>query len=183
MLSLSYECWSSRTMVALVSDFGCFTRADEFTARVADLFGYHFHDIPENLVITFDSISMTVLIHLERCECVEDTGCGNPPSPANERSDRHGLKDQFFNRARQAHSGRSSTGEDTASQDASWCSSKIYDRGRPLVPSFRHNRRFHHLRQGTLSLVVLRSVEPLIHYTPTPLGPQHSFSLFNVTSA
>nr|CAD1844238.1 unnamed protein product [Ananas comosus var. bracteatus] len=40
LVSLPYECRSSRSMVALIGGFGRFIRPDDFSARMADLSGY-----------------------------------------------------------------------------------------------------------------------------------------------
>lgn len=83
-------------MGALISGFGKFLRADDFTTRMADLTGYrcliavnHLLDIPENLEITFGDISISVLIQLKRWISDRDVGRENPLSPHNERPDHH----------------------------------------------------------------------------------------------
>nr|CAD1841210.1 unnamed protein product [Ananas comosus var. bracteatus] len=73
LVSLPYECWSSRTVAVLVGGFGRFIRADDFTVRMEDLTSYrclisvnHLSDIPENLEITVGDLSLSVLIQLDR---------------------------------------------------------------------------------------------------------------------
>uniref|UniRef100_A0A6V7QUG4 CCHC-type domain-containing protein n=1 Tax=Ananas comosus var. bracteatus TaxID=296719 RepID=A0A6V7QUG4_ANACO len=87
LVSLPYECWSSRTAAALVAGFGRFIRADELTTRMVDLSGYrclvavnHLSDIPENLDIAFGDTSMLVLIQLERWPETETTAAATPPT-------------------------------------------------------------------------------------------------------
>nr|CAD1829141.1 unnamed protein product [Ananas comosus var. bracteatus] len=87
LVSLPYECWSSRTVAALVGDFGRFIRADDFSVRMVDLTSNrclisvnHLHDIPENLEITFGDLLRSVLIQLERWARREDDGHGIPPT-------------------------------------------------------------------------------------------------------
>nr|CAD1817190.1 unnamed protein product [Ananas comosus var. bracteatus] len=86
LVSLPYECWSSRTVAALVGGFGRFIRPDDFSVRMVDLTGYrclisvnHLHDIPENLEVTFGDLSLSVLIQLERWARRDDEGHGAPP--------------------------------------------------------------------------------------------------------
>nr|CAD1843445.1 unnamed protein product [Ananas comosus var. bracteatus] len=93
LVSLPYECWSSRTVAALVSGFGRFIRLDDSSARMVDLSGYrclvavnHLSDIPENLEICFGDLSLSVLIQLERSGRSEEERCANPN---NERTDQH----------------------------------------------------------------------------------------------
>lgn len=92
LVSLPYECWSSKTVAALVGGFSRFLRADELTMRMADLSGYrctvsvnYLSDIPENLELYFDDVSISVSIQIERW--TQEGGRGNPPPPSNERSD------------------------------------------------------------------------------------------------
>nr|CAD1842767.1 unnamed protein product [Ananas comosus var. bracteatus] len=66
LVSLPYECWSSRTVAALVGGFGRFIRADDFSSRMVDLTGYRclisvnfLSDIPENLEITVGDYSLS----------------------------------------------------------------------------------------------------------------------------
>nr|CAD1824297.1 unnamed protein product [Ananas comosus var. bracteatus] len=94
LVSLPYECWSSRTVAAIVGGFALFIRADEHTTRIIDLSGYrclvavnHLHDIPENLEVAFGDLSMSVLIQLQRWARDNDIGRGDPPPPPNERTD------------------------------------------------------------------------------------------------
>nr|CAD1843061.1 unnamed protein product [Ananas comosus var. bracteatus] len=94
LVSLPYECWSTKTVAALVGGFGRFIRADDFTIRVADLSGYrcliavnHLHDIPENLDISFGDISLSVGIQLERWSRDSDVIRSNPH--LNEHVDEH----------------------------------------------------------------------------------------------
>nr|CAD1822782.1 unnamed protein product [Ananas comosus var. bracteatus] len=54
LVCLPYECWSSRTVAAMVGEFGRFIRADDFSIRMVDLTGYrclvsvnHLSDIPK----------------------------------------------------------------------------------------------------------------------------------------
>nr|CAD1838796.1 unnamed protein product [Ananas comosus var. bracteatus] len=93
LVCLPYECWSSRTVAALVGGFGCFIRADDYSIRMVDLTGYrclifvtHLSDIPENLEITLGDYSLSVLIQLERWGRRDVAIPGNPP---NERMDQH----------------------------------------------------------------------------------------------
>lgn len=72
LVSLPYECWSSRTVAALVGGFGRFIRADDLSIRMVDFTGYrclisvnHLSDIPENLDITVGDSLLSVLIKLE----------------------------------------------------------------------------------------------------------------------
>uniref|UniRef100_A0A6V7QUE7 CCHC-type domain-containing protein n=1 Tax=Ananas comosus var. bracteatus TaxID=296719 RepID=A0A6V7QUE7_ANACO len=94
LVSLPYECWSSRTVAAIVGGFARFIRADEHTTRMIDHSGYrclvavnHLHDIPENLEVAFGDVSLSVLIQLERWARDDDNGRGDPPPPPNERTD------------------------------------------------------------------------------------------------
>nr|CAD1821879.1 unnamed protein product [Ananas comosus var. bracteatus] len=87
LVSLPYECWSSRTVAALVGGFGRFIRADDFSIRMVDLTGYrclisvnHLSDIPENLEITVGEYSRSVLIQLERWGRRDVVAPGNPPT-------------------------------------------------------------------------------------------------------
>nr|CAD1843610.1 unnamed protein product [Ananas comosus var. bracteatus] len=73
LVCLPYECWSSRTVAALVGGFGRFIHADDFSTRMVDLTGYRclifvnfLSDIPKNLEITVGDHSLSVLIQLER---------------------------------------------------------------------------------------------------------------------
>lgn len=73
LVRLLYECWSSRTVAAIVGDFGRFVRADDFSIRMVDLSSYrclitvnHLHDIPKNIEINFGDSSILVLIQIER---------------------------------------------------------------------------------------------------------------------
>nr|CAD1840439.1 unnamed protein product [Ananas comosus var. bracteatus] len=73
LVSLLYECWSSRTVAALVGCFNRFIRADDFSICMVDITGYrclisvnHLSDIPENLEIIVGDYSISVLIQLER---------------------------------------------------------------------------------------------------------------------
>nr|CAD1823672.1 unnamed protein product [Ananas comosus var. bracteatus] len=66
LVSLPYECWSSRTVASIVGGFGRFLRADDFTTRMADLSSYrclvavnYLSDIPENVEISFGGISIS----------------------------------------------------------------------------------------------------------------------------
>nr|CAD1832399.1 unnamed protein product [Ananas comosus var. bracteatus] len=93
LVSLSYECWSARTVAALVGGFGRFIRADDFSSRMVDLTGYRclisvnfLSDIPENLEITVGDYSLSVLIQLERWGRREVVDPGIPP---NKRTDQH----------------------------------------------------------------------------------------------
>lgn len=92
-VSLPYECWSSRTVFALVGGFGRFIRADDFSSRMVDLSGYrcliavnHLSDIPENLDLSFGDISLSILIQLERWGRRDAAVQRQPP---NERTDQH----------------------------------------------------------------------------------------------
>nr|CAD1835313.1 unnamed protein product [Ananas comosus var. bracteatus] len=146
-VSLPYECWSSRTVAALVGGFGRFIRPDDFSARMVDLSGYrcliavnHLSDIPENLEITFGDLSLYVLIQLERWDRADAFGRGNLP---NEGSDQHTPHDGPS--ARDLHAARSDRGRCSSdggdsNSDASWNSSEIRDR-RCAIQPVPHGRR------------------------------------------
>nr|CAD1821286.1 unnamed protein product [Ananas comosus var. bracteatus] len=146
-VSLPYECWSSRTVAALVGGFGRFIRPDDFSARMVDLSGYrcliavnHLSDIPENLEITFGDLSIYVLIQLERWDRADAFGRGNLP---NEGSDQHTPHDGPS--ARDLHAARSDRGRCSSdggdsNSDASWNSSEIRDR-RCAIQPVPHGRR------------------------------------------
>lgn len=140
LVSLPYECRSSRSMAALVGDFGRFIRPNDFSARMADLSGCrcliavnHLSDIPKNLEITFGDLSISVLIQL--------VGRGNPP---NEHADQHIPHERSSARdlhaARSDHGRYSSDGGDSNS-NTSWNSSEIHDRRRALHPFVHRGRR------------------------------------------
>nr|CAD1824988.1 unnamed protein product [Ananas comosus var. bracteatus] len=85
LVCLPYECWSSRTVAALVGGFGRFIRADDFSTRMVDLTGYRclisvnfLSDIPKNLEITVGDHSLSVLIQLERWGRRDVVDPGNP---------------------------------------------------------------------------------------------------------
>nr|CAD1820651.1 unnamed protein product [Ananas comosus var. bracteatus] len=140
LVSLPYECWSSRTVAALVGGFGRFISADDFTTRMADLSGYrcliavnHLYYISKNLEISFGDTSLSILIQLERWFRVTDGLQDN--NLHNEHVDQHDPADAPLgghcpattNRGR-----RSSTGGST-NYDATWNSSEILDRRRPTL--------------------------------------------------
>nr|CAD1829501.1 unnamed protein product [Ananas comosus var. bracteatus] len=141
LVSLPYECWSSRTVAALVGGFGRFIRADDFSAHMVDLTGYrclisvnYLSDIPENLEITVGDLSRSVLIQLERWGRRDFVAPGNPP---NERTDQHepqqsGAEDQ--RRSGGSVRGRRSSAGGFSSSDAFWNSSEIWDRHRATSP-------------------------------------------------
>nr|CAD1826274.1 unnamed protein product [Ananas comosus var. bracteatus] len=94
LVSLPYECWSSRTVAALVGGFGRFIRADDFSTRMVDLTGYRclisvnfLSDIPKNLEITVGDYSLSVLIQLERWGRREVVDPGVPPNERTEQFD------------------------------------------------------------------------------------------------
>nr|CAD1819155.1 unnamed protein product [Ananas comosus var. bracteatus] len=135
LVSLPYECWSSRSVGALVGGFGRFIRPDDFSARMADLSGYrcliavnHLSDIPENLEITFGDLSISVLIQIGRWDRADAIGRGNQP---NERSDQH-IPDEPGRDLHAARSdrGRCSSDGGDSNSDASWNSPEIRDRRR-----------------------------------------------------
>nr|CAD1844981.1 unnamed protein product [Ananas comosus var. bracteatus] len=141
LVSLPYECWSTKTVAALVGGFGRFIRADDFTIRVADLSGYrcliavnHLHDIPENLDISFGDISLSVGIQLERWSRDSDVIRSNPH--LNEHVDEHDPVNDPAGGRRPAPSdrGRRSSNGGSSNSDASWLSSEIRDRRRPVLP-------------------------------------------------
>nr|CAD1841007.1 unnamed protein product [Ananas comosus var. bracteatus] len=142
LVCLPYECWSSRTVVALVTGFGRFIRADDFSNRMVDLTGYRclvavnfLSDIPENLEITVGDYSLSVLIQLERWGRRDYV---DPRIPPNERTDQHdpGLRDhESPHRSAGSVRGRRSSAGGSSSSDAaaSWNSSEIRDRRREVI--------------------------------------------------
>nr|CAD1824945.1 unnamed protein product [Ananas comosus var. bracteatus] len=162
LVSLPYDCWSSRTVAALVGGFGRFIRADDFSTRMVDLTGYRclisvnfLSDIPENLEITVGDYSLSVLIQLERWGRRKVV---NPGIPPNERTDQHDLRltGHEAPRHRSAGSvrGQQSSAGGSSNSDASWNSSEIRDRRREvLIPDSSTRRKPHPLQLSPLGLV------------------------------
>nr|CAD1817695.1 unnamed protein product [Ananas comosus var. bracteatus] len=152
LVSLPYECWSSRTVAALVGGFGRFIRADDFSVRMVDLTGYrclvavnYLSDILENLEITVGDWSRSVLIQMERWGRRDLVAPGNPP---HERTDQHDplqrAPDAHHHTGGSVRGRRSSTGG-SSNSDVSWNSSEIRDRRRemysPIGPPVNLNGR------------------------------------------
>nr|CAD1824878.1 unnamed protein product [Ananas comosus var. bracteatus] len=148
LVSLSDECWSSRTIAALVGGFGRFIKPDDFSRRMVDLSGYrcliavnHLYDIPENLEITFGDATISVLIQLERRGRTDaDDGRRAPP---NERSDHHDPHEGHpfaIRHSTGTDRERRSSNDDASDSVASWKSSKIRDRRHTPPPSATEDR-------------------------------------------
>nr|CAD1820321.1 unnamed protein product [Ananas comosus var. bracteatus] len=137
LVSLPFECWSSRSVATIVDGFGRFIRADDFSVRMVDLTGYrcliavnHLSDIPENINLTFGDSSMSMLIQIERWTRSEGPGGGGHHQT--ERMGQHDPRDQPTDRRSAGTArGRRSTDGATSVSDASWNSSEIRDRRRP----------------------------------------------------
>nr|CAD1830315.1 unnamed protein product [Ananas comosus var. bracteatus] len=137
LVSLPYECWSSRTVAALVGGFGRFIRADDFSVRMVDLTGYrclvsvdYLSDIPENLEITVGDSSLSVLIQLERWGRRDAAAPGNPPNDQTDQHDPLQRPPVAPRRSEGSIRGRRSSAGGSSSSDASWNSSEIRDRRR-----------------------------------------------------
>nr|CAD1842547.1 unnamed protein product [Ananas comosus var. bracteatus] len=137
LVSLPYECWSSRTVAALVGGFGRFIRADDFSVRMVDLTGYrclvsvdYLSDIPENLEITVGDSSLSVLIQLERWGRRDAVAPGNPPNDQTDQHDPLQRPPVAPRRSEGSIRGRRSSAGGSSTSDASWNSSEIRDRRR-----------------------------------------------------
>nr|CAD1837083.1 unnamed protein product [Ananas comosus var. bracteatus] len=150
LVSLPYECWSSRTVAALVGGFGRFIRADDFSIRMVDLTGYRclisvnfLSDIPENLEITVGDYSLSVLIQLERWGRRDFVDPGIPPNERTDQNDPRQRDHEVPRRSVGSVRGRRSSAGGSSSSDASWNSSEIRDRRREaLIPDSSLRRKF-----------------------------------------
>lgn len=132
---------------ALVGGFARFIRADDFTVRMVDLSGYrcfvdinHLSDIPENLEISFGDVSISVLIQLERWARAEDAGGVVPRNERTDQNDPHLSEPPRRSpnpnyRSEGSYRGRFSSTGGSSNSDASWNSSEIRDRRRPVPPA------------------------------------------------